>query len=73
MASRLSPIVVYLLALLFIGIGYLAILPVFEGFDESAHFSSLREIADTDKNPVYGLSNMDEASGDYQGPRASTS
>lgn len=30
---------VYLLALFFTGLGYLAVLPAFEGFDETAHYS----------------------------------
>ena len=44
----------YLLALLFMGLAYLAILPPFEGFDETAHYSSIRQIADTATIPLYG-------------------
>lgn len=43
-------------SILFLGLGYLAILPPFEGFDETAHYSSIRQIADTATIPVYGSS-----------------
>jgi hypothetical protein len=63
-------LVLYLLALLLTGVGYLAIMPAFEGFDETAHFSSLREVADTGKIPSYGRSMLDKEVTNYQGPRA---
>jgi hypothetical protein len=44
----------YLLTLFLIGLGYLAILPPFEGFDETAHYSSVRQIADTKTIPSKG-------------------
>lgn len=59
---------IYLLALLLTGLGYLAILPAFEGFDENAHYSLLRQIADTGKIPLYGKSTLDRAVEDYKGP-----
>lgn len=59
---------VYLLFLLAFGIGYIAITPPFEGFDETAHYSSLRQIADTGTIPVYGKSYLDQSVVDYQGP-----
>jgi hypothetical protein len=59
----------YLLALFFMGLGYLAIMPAFEGFDERAHYSSIRQIADTAMIPVLGESYVDQAYADYQGPR----
>lgn len=58
----------YLISLLCIGIGYLAVLPVFEGFDETAHYSSLRQIADTGTIPLYGTSYLAQEVIDYQGP-----
>jgi hypothetical protein len=47
-------------AIFLIGIGYLAILPPFEGFDEYAHYSSVRQIADTGTLPFYGRSFIDQ-------------
>jgi len=58
----------YWLALLFFGVGYLAILPPFEGFDETAHYSSIRQIADTGVIPVSGASFLDREAADYTGP-----
>ncbi|WP_458027999.1 DUF2142 domain-containing protein [Methylomonas sp. MgM2] len=58
----------YLLSLFFIGLGYLAIQPPFEGFDENAHYSSIREIAGTGSIPIYGLSFLDREVTDYKGP-----
>ncbi len=59
---------VYLLFLLAFGVGYIAITPPFEGFDETAHYSSLRQIADTGQIPIYGKSYLDQSVLDYQGP-----
>jgi hypothetical protein len=59
---------VYLLFLLGFGVGYISITPPFEGFDETAHYSSLREIADTGRIPVYGKSYLDQSVVDYRGP-----
>ena len=61
-------LVLYVLALFFTGIAYLAILPLFEGFDENAHYSSVRQIADTRTLPLYGTSFLDEEVTNYQGP-----
>jgi hypothetical protein len=36
------------------GIGWLALLPPFEGFDETAHYSYLQQLADTGRVPVLG-------------------
>jgi hypothetical protein len=47
------------LAVLFFGIAHSALLPPFEGLDEIAHFSSLRQIAATRTVPVYSLSKLD--------------
>ena len=60
----------YLLILFLMGLGYLAILPPFEGFDETAHYSSVRQIADTGTIPIYGVSFLDQEVTDYKGPFA---
>jgi hypothetical protein len=62
-------LLLYLLALLLVGIGHLAILPPFEGGDEKAHFSSMRQIAGTGTLPVLGESVLDRAHTEYQGPQ----
>lgn len=59
---------IYLLFLLSFGLVHIAITPPFEGFDETAHYSSLRQIADTGTIPVYGNSYLDQSVVDYQGP-----
>ena len=41
-----------LAAVLLVGIGYLSILPPFEGFDEYVHYSSVRQVADTRTVPI---------------------
>jgi len=61
---------VYLLALLLIGLGYIAIMPPFEGFDEPAHYASLRQIADTGSIPIFGKSYLPQDVADYGGPVA---
>lgn len=61
---------VYLLALFCVGLTYLSTLPLWEGFDENAHYSSLRQIADTGTIPIYGESLLDREITDYQGPNA---
>ncbi len=63
-----SHVVVYLLSLLLIGLGYVGLTPIFEGFDETAHFSNLRQVAATGKIPVYGSSHFDQEVVDYKGP-----
>lgn len=47
-----------LLATLLVGIAWILVLPPFEGFDETMHYSSLREIADRQTIPVYGKSRV---------------
>jgi hypothetical protein len=58
----------YLLALLFTGIGYIAFLPPFEGYDETAHFSSIRQIYHTNQIPHLGSSFLDQSIINYSGP-----
>ena len=43
-------------ATLLIGMAWMAILPPFEGLDEIAHYSSIRQIADTGTIPLFGHS-----------------
>lgn len=45
-------------AVLLVGIAQLLVLPPFEGFDETAHYSYIREIADTYRIPIYGRSTI---------------
>lgn len=50
------------------GMAYISILPVFEGFDETAHFSSLRQIANTGTIPIHGKGFLDRFILEFQGP-----
>ncbi len=45
-------------ATLLIGIAWILVQPPFEGFDETMHYSSIREIADTHTLPRYGQSRI---------------
>ena len=58
----------YLTAISLICVGYISILPPFEGFDEFAHLSSILEIS-TGKLPVYGKSSIDTRLYEYVGPK----
>jgi len=69
MISRRICLILYLLSLFFVGIGYLAILPPFEGLDEAAHFSSMRQISTAETLPVLGKSVLDRAYSEYEGPK----
>jgi hypothetical protein len=60
--------VAYVLCLILFGLGYVALQPPFEGLDEFAHYSSLRQIAHTASLPTYGASYLDTETTDYQGP-----
>jgi hypothetical protein len=42
---------VLLLAALFIGLAHIALLPPFEGFDETGHYSYIQQLADTGRSP----------------------
>lgn len=59
----------YAAALLLIGIGYIALTPPFEGFDETAHYSSIRQIADEGTLPVSGKSTISRNVIAYAGPK----
>jgi hypothetical protein len=58
----------YLLSLFLVGVGYIAIMPPFEGFDEPAHYASVRQIADTQTVPLFGKSYLPEDVVGYRGP-----
>jgi hypothetical protein len=63
----------YLLSLFLIGVGYIAITPPFEGFDELSHYASLRQIADTKTIPLFGRSYLPQDVAGYRGPIAYSS
>jgi len=48
----------FVVAALATGIGWLALLPPWESFDETAHFSSVQQMADTGTLPIFGKSFM---------------
>ena len=59
-----------LLAVFFAGIAQIAVLPPFEGYDEIAHFSSIQQIADTGRIPLYGRDRLSADIAAYPGPMA---
>lgn len=61
-------VALYLLALLSIGTGVLAILPPYEGIDEAFHYSSIRQIGDLGTIPLYQESFLPQDVPDYKGP-----
>ena len=65
---KMKTIWLYLLSILFIGIGYISILPVFEGFDETAHYSRLRETKDHPLAIFEKESFLDRVVVEYSGP-----
>jgi len=59
---------VYFLGLLMVGISYIAILPPFEGFDENAHLSRVREISASFNSVLNAHSFIDQTISDFSGP-----
>ncbi|MCE9603744.1 MAG: hypothetical protein K8U03_02450 [Planctomycetia bacterium] len=57
-------------ALFLIGCGYVFFVPLFEGFDESGHYSSLRQISQTGEIPMRGNAFLERSVAEYQGPTA---
>src|SRR5437868_12356123 len=53
-------------AIVLFGVSQILVLPPFEGFDETAHYSYIREIADTHAIPVFGRSTITAGVGDYR-------
>lgn len=41
-----------------LGVAMIAVLPPWEGFDETAHWSSIQQMADTGRTPVYGVDTL---------------
>jgi len=70
MLSERAFVPLYLLSIFLIGVGYIAIMPPFEGFDETAHYASIRQIADTGTIPFFGESYLPRDVVDYGGPLA---
>jgi hypothetical protein len=60
-------------ALFFIGLGYILLLPAFEGFDEPAHYSRIREIQDSSLSIFNKENYIDQLIVEYNGPIAYTS
>jgi len=60
-----SDFILLISAILLIAVGFLAVLPPFEGFDETAHYSSIQQIADTGTIPRYGQSFLSLTVTDY--------
>jgi len=52
-------------ALLALGLAHIALLPPFEGFDETGHYSSILQIADAGEIPVLGRARMAEETETY--------
>lgn len=57
-----------LAAVALLGIGQIAFLPPWEGFDEYAHWSSIQQIADTGTIPFYGRDHVSADVDHYAGP-----
>src|SRR5215218_10356142 len=53
-------------AMVLAGMSQLLVLPPFEGFDETAHYSYIREIADTHAVPIFGRSTIASIVDDYR-------
>jgi hypothetical protein len=60
--------VFYFLALFLIGFGYIATTPIFEGFDETAHFSRIKELSRFPENAFKKESFIDQSVFEYEGP-----
>lgn len=61
-------LVLLFFSLFFIGFGYISLLPVFEGFDETAHYSRIREIENSASSMFERESYIDQVIIDYIGP-----
>ena len=57
-----------LAAVFFVGLAHIALLPPFEGFDETAHWSSIAQWGHGGGMPVYGTAGIDRAIREYPGP-----
>jgi hypothetical protein len=57
-----------LLATALVGLAHIAFLPPFEGFDETAHWSYVQELADVGRPPRYGVDGLSRDTDRYPGP-----
>lgn len=57
-----------LASVFFVGIAHIAFLPPFEGFDETAHWSSVTFWSSEGKMPIYGVDKLDKGLETYPGP-----
>jgi hypothetical protein len=62
--------VLLLTATALIGIAHIAFLPPWEGYDETAHWSYIQELADTGHAPIYGKDDLSADVAAYPGPMA---
>ncbi len=60
--------VLLLAAVALIGLAHTALLPPWEGFDETAHWSYVQELADTGRPPQYGVDGLSRDTDRYLGP-----
>jgi hypothetical protein len=65
-ARRITGLLLAAVAL--VGLAHVAFLPPWEGFDETAHWSYIQEMADTGRGPVYGVDRLAADLGAYKGP-----
>ncbi len=63
---RFNTIILLSLAILLISVANVLILPPFEGFDEIAHYSSIKQIAETGTIPISGKSYLSQYVIDYR-------
>ena len=49
-----AAIILLLLGSFLLGVSYISALPIWEGFDETAHFSYVQQVADSGELPFYG-------------------
>lgn len=59
-----------LAAVAFLGLAQIAFLPPWEGFDETAHWSYIQQLADTGHAPRYGVDALSSDVAAYPGPMA---
>jgi hypothetical protein len=57
-----------IVSIFFLGFAQILILPPWEGFDEIAHWSSIQQLADTGRVPVWGSARMSADRLSYAGP-----
>ena len=60
--------VLLLAAVALVGLAHAALLPPWEGFDETAHWSYIQQLADTGRPPRYGVDGLSADIDRYPGP-----